>query len=90
LQDINWVPADTVAGAVVDLIHTEGKLPISLNISHPRPIPWKDMMQFFSRAFAEEGYHEISIVPWSEWMEELTTYQRLGLTQGLVRCQLNI
>jgi hypothetical protein len=68
----------------MDLLHTDEKLPVSLNIAHPRPMLWEDMMKFFAQAFAEEGYPEVELVSWSDWMEELTTYQRLGLTDGLV------
>jgi hypothetical protein len=83
-KDINWIPTNAVAGAVVDLVHVNERLPLTINLSHPRPIPWTEMMKYFAKAFAEHGYPEITIVPWPEWFEELTTYQRLGLTQGLV------
>ncbi|TCD61564.1 putative NRPS-like protein biosynthetic cluster [Steccherinum ochraceum] len=61
-QVVSWIPADKAAQALVEMRNS--KYPI-LHLSHPRPVPWSNIISPISRAL------NLPVVPYAEWFAKL-------------------
>lgn len=59
---------DAVANVVHDLILAQCTLPSLVNVVHPRPVPWKHIMDVFN---ASLGSEPLPVVPFTGWLDEL-------------------
>ena len=73
-QNVSWMPADKVADAILDIAFTTHDLPRMLNLAHPHPIPYQDIMNSVRSAILEQcSLHSdvIPFVPFKEWVDML-------------------
>ncbi|KAF8174554.1 putative aminoadipate reductase [Pholiota molesta] len=64
----SWVPMDGVAQSIIDVVrHKES--PRALNIVHPRPVAFNDLMKAVNEGLAAEGIvtSKLPILPIQEW-----------------------
>ncbi|KAJ3557049.1 hypothetical protein NM688_g1689 [Phlebia brevispora] len=66
-EPATWIPVDAVAGSFVDLMFSPRKLPVLVNLVHPRPVTWQQLVD----AIGEELHVPISVLPMAEWLEKL-------------------
>ena len=59
---------DAVANIVSDLVVTEAQLPTLLNAVHPRPVPWKQVINDINSCLFDRP---LAVVPYSQWVEDL-------------------
>ncbi|KAG6809597.1 hypothetical protein H0H92_015617 [Tricholoma furcatifolium] len=64
----SWIPMDVAAAAIVDAALAVNPSPPSLNLVHPQPIAWKELMIFFQASISEALGRNLEIVPLAEWM----------------------
>jgi hypothetical protein len=55
MQMSSWLPFDAVCQAIIDVAFVKGKPERVLNLVHPRPVPWHDLMVHFADALVEQG-----------------------------------
>lgn len=65
---VSWLPADAVARAIVDMITSEERLPVLLNLVHPRPVSWRTVCQSLNKALTRRP---LTIVPFDEWLSKV-------------------
>ena len=68
LQTISWIPADVVANTYVDLVLSEGSLPTTLNLVHPHPVKWQDVVRSLNSAL---GKHPLDVIPYADWLAKV-------------------
>lgn len=59
---------DAVANVVHDLVLAQCDLPSLVNVVHPRPVPWKHIMDAFNATLDSEP---LPVVPFTEWLDRL-------------------
>ena len=62
---------DVVAHIMADLMFSKTPLPPSLNVAHPRPIPWSQMIKYVQVSLKRVTYRDLRIIPFHEWMLRL-------------------
>ncbi|KAG6818478.1 hypothetical protein H0H93_004670, partial [Arthromyces matolae] len=67
---ISWLPMDAVSKATLDIAFSSAEIPPAVNIVHPRPIPWIQVIQAFKDVFEQQGSH-LRIVPFKDWLSLL-------------------
>ncbi|KAG8533589.1 uncharacterized protein KY384_001329 [Bacidia gigantensis] len=76
LEHVDWVPVDTVAKFVMDIVASQkdvgAKLDV-MNVVNPHPVPWS---QFVPAILARLGQEEVKAVPMSEWVNRLERAER--------------
>lgn len=78
---VSWIPADAVAQAVADFVLTPTALPEVVNVVHPRPVPWDDVIQGVNHALAKE----LPVVPFGEWLKAVEKVEVEGRAEDLGR-----
>ncbi|KAH7912703.1 putative nonribosomal peptide synthetase [Hygrophoropsis aurantiaca] len=76
---VSWMPADGVASAVSDIALAKEPAPPVLNIVHPRPVSWLDVMGPVRKAvIAEKGIKEsaLTFAPFATWFARLEELAR--------------
>ncbi len=58
---------DAVADTVLDLIVSPNDPSLVLNVVHPRPSPWNDVI----KAINEELRQRLPLVPYAQWIGKL-------------------
>ncbi|THG96088.1 hypothetical protein EW026_g5678 [Hermanssonia centrifuga] len=64
---VSWIPMDAVADTVLDLIVSPNDPSLVLNVVHPRPSPWNDVI----KAINEELRQRLPLVPYAQWIGKL-------------------
>ncbi|CAE6377482.1 unnamed protein product [Rhizoctonia solani] len=66
---VSWLPLDVAAHSVIDTCVTRSKqLPPVIHTSHPRPVPWMDIMNAFSASLASLTTNsQLPIIRFDEW-----------------------
>ncbi|KAF9803968.1 hypothetical protein IEO21_09506 [Rhodonia placenta] len=64
-KDVNWVPAEIAAGAIVDFSHHVSNTTRTVHLVHPRPVSWHILASAVASEFA------VPLVPYSEWLAKL-------------------
>ena len=62
---------DVVAHIMADLMFSKTPLPPSLNVAHPRPIPWSQMIKYVRVSLRRATHQDLRIIPFHEWMLRL-------------------
>ncbi|KAJ3758360.1 acetyl-CoA synthetase-like protein [Lentinula raphanica] len=72
---ISWIPMDAVADAIVDAgLSKIDPLPLAVNLVHPHPIPWSQMIQDVRKALINDRQLKddaLQLVPFHIWFETL-------------------
>ncbi|CAE6494569.1 unnamed protein product [Rhizoctonia solani] len=65
---VSWLPLDAAAHSIIDTCVSRNEaLPPVIHTSHPRPVPWMDVMQAFSHSLASYTGSRLPIVNFEEW-----------------------
>ncbi|KEP48039.1 putative acetyl-CoA synthetase-like protein [Rhizoctonia solani 123E] len=65
---VSWLPLDIAARSIIDTcVARNADLPLVVHASHPRPVPWVDMIGAFSTTIGARTGSKIPIVRFSEW-----------------------
>ncbi|EMD37730.1 hypothetical protein CERSUDRAFT_94730 [Gelatoporia subvermispora B] len=59
-QDITWVPVDSAASILLEMVHSDEKV---LYLVHPRPVPWNAIFSPIAKRLG------LPLVPYHEWVE---------------------
>ncbi|KAL1743883.1 hypothetical protein HDZ31DRAFT_39972 [Schizophyllum fasciatum] len=70
-QEVAWVPSDAVAGTLLDAAFTDEVLPPSLNIVHPRPLPWSVIIRHVQDVLRSQTGRDLPLTPLGEWLDRL-------------------
>ncbi|KAJ3740205.1 acetyl-CoA synthetase-like protein [Lentinula detonsa] len=71
---ISWIPMDAVADAIVDVGLSSSIPPAAVNLVHPHPIPWSQMIQDVRNAVINAKQLKadaLKLVPFRIWFEAL-------------------
>ncbi|KAH9476002.1 putative NRPS-like protein biosynthetic cluster [Psilocybe cubensis] len=65
----SWLPMDGVAQSIIDVALHNSDLPPALNLVHPRPIPFDDIVSAINNALVQEGVTttQIPVLPIQDW-----------------------
>ena len=69
LQDVDWIPADIAAAAILDFRASHVPTTRTAHLAHPRPVSWRSIATFVS------GQFSVPLVPYSEWLAKLEGYR---------------
>lgn len=74
-----------VSQAILDVAFSAQSPTIALNIVHPRPVQWSEIMHSISDALLEAKIlsQRLALVPFSEWFDRLETRSREAGGQDL-------
>ncbi|CAE6377688.1 unnamed protein product [Rhizoctonia solani] len=65
---VSWLPLDVAAHSVIDTCFArEVKIPSIVHTSHPRPVPWIEMIKAFSASIGSRIGFELPIVRFDAW-----------------------
>lgn len=76
---MSWIPVDAVADSIRDLLFSPERLPPLLNVVHPRPVPWKHVLD----GICKDLHVPPSIMPLKEWIEKLEIRSNNATAQDL-------
>ncbi|KAJ7731236.1 putative aminoadipate reductase [Mycena metata] len=62
---VAWLPPEAVSQAIVDAALSVEKPPFAINLIHPRPIPWDDVISTMARIV------RLPLVPFADWVKQL-------------------
>ncbi|CAE6407221.1 unnamed protein product [Rhizoctonia solani] len=65
---VSWLPLDVAARSIIDTCVNRNKvLPQVMHTSHPRPVPWVDIMNALSASLVPLVNSQLPIVGFEEW-----------------------
>ncbi|KNZ79425.1 L-aminoadipate-semialdehyde dehydrogenase large subunit [Termitomyces sp. J132] len=67
---ISWLPMHTVSKAILDVAFSSEKFPVAINLVHPRPLQWSEVIDALKVALVEDGF-PLRVVPFQEWFSSL-------------------
>ncbi|CAL1703601.1 unnamed protein product [Somion occarium] len=67
---VSWIPMDTTARTIVEVVLSPSPLPPVLNVVNPRPVPWNQVFKDISQSISQDG-PSIPIVPFEDWLTKL-------------------
>ncbi|KAE9394519.1 hypothetical protein BT96DRAFT_185594, partial [Gymnopus androsaceus JB14] len=86
---ISWIPMDAVAEAIIDVGLSSEMAPPAINLVHPHPIPYSQMIRDLREAVvkgkqldADANASPLSVVPFRTWVEALERVSA-EVTEGL-------
>ncbi|KAF5371510.1 hypothetical protein D9615_009619 [Tricholomella constricta] len=65
---VSWLPMDAVAAVIVDVALGSVIPPVALNVVHPRPVEWKQVITSIQVAIKDVLGRDLEVVPFSEWL----------------------
>jgi thioester reductase-like protein/acyl-CoA synthetase (AMP-forming)/AMP-acid ligase II len=70
---VSWIPPQTISNAILDVAFAKEEPPIVMNLVHPRPTAWRNLMQPIADAMVAHKVtsHPLPFVSFSEWFEKL-------------------
>ncbi|KAH7929522.1 putative aminoadipate reductase [Leucogyrophana mollusca] len=71
---VSWIPAHEVSATILDIAFTKNRPPAAINIVHPRPALWSEVMGEVRVALVEEKHLDddvLRLVPFEDWFFEL-------------------
>ncbi|KAG6810396.1 putative NRPS-like protein biosynthetic cluster [Tricholoma furcatifolium] len=72
---VSWLPMHAVSKAIIDVAFSSKELPQALNVVHPRPIQWNEVINSIKIALEEER-GSLDVVPFQEWFSLLEKRSR--------------
>jgi len=72
-QFVSWIPPQAISNAILDVAFAKEEPPIVMNLVHPRPTAWRNLMQPIADAMVAHKVtsHPLPFVSFSEWFEKL-------------------
>ncbi|EJD40548.1 acetyl-CoA synthetase-like protein [Auricularia subglabra TFB-10046 SS5] len=67
--NISWLRLDEAAASLIEMRDASGVL----HLVHPRPIPWANVLEVFSKST------RVSLVPWTDWLARLEAVGNKGV-----------
>lgn len=64
-KEVNWVPVEIAAGAIIDLRHHTPNTTRTVHLVHPRPVSWHSLASAIASELA------VPLVSYSEWLAKL-------------------
>ncbi|KAJ7604455.1 hypothetical protein FB45DRAFT_850695 [Roridomyces roridus] len=64
----NWIPPEAVCSAIVDAVLSKDPAPLAVNLVHPKPVPWDEVM---SNLAGVGNQRQMPLVPLAQWTEQL-------------------
>ncbi|EED77747.1 predicted protein, partial [Postia placenta Mad-698-R] len=64
-KEVNWVPVEIAAGAIIDLRHHTSNTTRTVHLVHPRPVSWHSLASAIASELA------VPLVSYSEWLAKL-------------------
>jgi hypothetical protein len=91
-QLASWLPFDAVCQAILDVAFAPATPERALNLVHPRPIAWEQIMGAMSQSLETLGIHDrLALVDLQTWFAKLTEASRGAddaTLRRIVRCSL--
>lgn len=86
IQIISWIPVDTVAKAIMGIVSSSKTTPMVMNLTHPRPIAWKQVVSLVATALLKQGIIEqaLPLIPFHEWVYLLEKFAVNSTAEDLV------
>ena len=72
---------DAVASAAKDLVVSSDQLPALVNVVHPRPIHWRDVIENINSSLDQP----LKIVPFEDWLKAVESNPSRGDSEELIR-----
>ncbi|KAG5721421.1 Linear gramicidin synthase subunit D [Termitomyces sp. T112] len=72
---VSWLPMHTVSKAILDVAFSSDKLPVAINLVHPRPTQWSEVMNALKAVLDEDGF-SLRVVPFREWFSLLEKHSK--------------
>ena len=72
---------DAVASVASDFVCSSEKWPTLVNVVHPRPITWRNVMSDINANLKRQ----LKLVPFNEWLTALETIAAKGTVQDVER-----
>ncbi|CAE7225213.1 unnamed protein product [Rhizoctonia solani] len=68
IGSVSWLPLDAAAHSIIDTcVSRSTNLPLVVHTSHPRPVPWMDVIGAFSVSIGSRNGSKLPIVGFDEW-----------------------
>jgi hypothetical protein len=87
-----WIPFTAVSEAIMDVLFRSESPPLALNLAHPRPSRWTNIINAIRRAIIETrrptSNADLRLVPFSKWfaqLEEVAQTANEETLQSIVR-----
>jgi len=65
---VSWLPMDAVSKIILDVALAKEPPPIALNLVHPRPVQWNDVMLPIAEAITrKQNLDTLRVVSFQEW-----------------------
>ncbi|KAJ8488650.1 hypothetical protein ONZ45_g13878 [Pleurotus djamor] len=79
---IDWLPMSDTALIMRDVVLHEGKLPRALNLQHPKPTAFNDILAWVQEVLLERSQGTVALggLPLSHWLEGLRSLHCNGLS----------
>jgi len=61
-DNVSWLPINVAARVIIEILDSDVQV---LNLCHPRPVPWNDLMEPIAALL------QIPLVPFQEWLSSL-------------------
>ncbi|CAE6506561.1 unnamed protein product [Rhizoctonia solani] len=69
---VSWLPLDVAAHSIIDTsVARNVNIPLVVHTSHPRPVPWMDIMRAFSVSIRSRTGSELHVVHFDEWNKQV-------------------
>ncbi|KAG6831500.1 putative NRPS-like protein biosynthetic cluster [Tephrocybe sp. NHM501043] len=66
---VSWLPMDAASKAILDIAFSLDQPPLALNLVHPRPVPWNDVIESFKTLLGQGT--SLRVVPFPKWLSLL-------------------
>ena len=66
-ETVDWVPVDTVAQVLIDLLSVEEQRQVVYHVQNPQPTKWSELLPGVRKAMGED----VEIVSFGRWVEKL-------------------
>ncbi|KAG5652628.1 putative NRPS-like protein biosynthetic cluster [Sphagnurus paluster] len=71
---VSWLPVDGVAGGILDIALGDKAPPPMLNLVHPRPVEWSNVIAGIKTAIKEVLGRNLEVVPFGDWVSALEAH----------------
>jgi hypothetical protein len=78
---------NAVATAITELVLYDGRLPRLVNVSHPRPVAWKDV---FAHVNANLSGNSLNTVSFAQWLQAVEAQSSQDSAKDLSRIVRNL
>ncbi|KAG5652630.1 putative secondary metabolism biosynthetic enzyme [Sphagnurus paluster] len=83
VQVVSWLPMDGVAGSILDIALGDKAPPPMLNIVHPRPVEWSNVIADIKTAIKEVLERDLDVVPFDDWVSALEAHANTATAETM-------